>query len=184
MDIDFTPYFKEYEALTILTDSIFHQVKKQFPKAIKCKLQCSECCHALFDLTLIEAIYINHKFNDKFKDDKKKRLLEQTNKSDRMVHQLKRKAVKELKAGTSEDEILVGLSTAKVRCALLNDKEKCELYEHRPITCRLYGIPISIAGSSHTCGLSDFVEGEKYPTVNIDQIQNKLYEISAKLEMI
>jgi hypothetical protein len=56
----------------------------------------------------------------------------------------------------------------------------CDFYEYRPITCRLYGIPTSIGGIGHTCGKSGFVEGQQYPTVNLDIIQKKLYEISAE----
>ena len=56
----------------------------------------------------------------------------------------------------------------------------CDLYEHRPITCRLYGIPTSIGGVGHTCGKSGFVEGKQYPTVNLDLIQKKLYDIAAE----
>jgi hypothetical protein len=42
----------------------------------------------------------------------------------------------------------------------------------------LYGIPVSIGGAGHTCGLSGFKEGKNYQTVNMDAIQKKLYEIS------
>ena len=70
------------------------------------------------------------------------------------------------------------MALERVRCPLLNKDEKCDLYEHRPITCRFYGLPTSIGGISHTCGQSGFVEGEKYPTVKLDIIHNKLYDIS------
>jgi len=73
------------------------------------------------------------------------------------------------------------MAEERVRCPLLNDDDMCDLYEYRPITCRLYGIPISIGGASHTCGLSAFAEGKQYPTVNLEKIQNKLYEISVEL---
>jgi hypothetical protein len=42
----------------------------------------------------------------------------------------------------------------------------------------LYGIPLLIGGAGHTCGVSGFQEGKEYPTVNMDIIQKKLYEIS------
>ena len=70
------------------------------------------------------------------------------------------------------------IAAERVMCPLLNDNEMCDLYEHRPITCRLYGIPTSIGGRSHTCGKSGFVEGKPYPAVNLDAIQKKLYDIS------
>jgi len=94
---------------------------------------------------------------------------------------LKRKAYKDLEAGKEEAEILQEMSELKVKCPLLNDQSKCDLYTHRPITCRLYGIPTSIAGEGHTCGLSGFLHGTAYPTVKLDIIQDKLFKISADL---
>ncbi|MBW2620677.1 MAG: YkgJ family cysteine cluster protein, partial [Deltaproteobacteria bacterium] len=85
---------------------------------------------------------------------------------------------KSKKAGKNETEILMDIAAERVRCPLLNDDEMCNLYEYRPITCRLYGIPTSIGGRSHTCGKSGFIEGKPYPAVNMDVIQKKLYDIS------
>ena len=72
-------------------------------------------------------------------------------------------------------------SSERVRCPLLNDDNQCDLYDVRPITCRLYGIPTEIGGKAHTCGLSAFEEGKPYPTVKLDEIHKRLYEISFAL---
>jgi len=182
MDIDFTPFFKQYEEVLAMADKVFDRVKSENPECVKCKTKCSDCCNALFDLYLIEALYINDKFNKKFKDVERGRLIEKSNIADRTIYKLKRKAYKEYEAGKKdENEILSKMAKERVRCPLLNDNDMCDLYEHRPITCRLYGIPISIGGVSHTCGLSAFAEGKQYPTVNLEKIHNKLYEISAEL---
>ena len=181
MDIDFTPFFKQYEEVLATADKVFERVKSEHPECVKCKTTCSDCCNALFDLYLIEALYINDKFNKKFKDGERERLIEKSNIADRTIYKLKRKAYKDLESGKDENEILSKMAEERVRCPLLNDDDMCDLYEYRPITCRLYGIPISIGGASHTCGLSAFAEGKQYPTVNLEKIQNKLYEISVEL---
>ena len=181
MDIDFTPFFKQYEEVLATADKVFARVKSEHPECVKCKTTCSDCCNALFDLYLIEALYINDKFNEKFKDGERERLIEKSNIADRTIYKLKRKAYKDLESGKNENEILSKVAEERVRCPLLNDDDMCDLYEYRPITCRLYGIPISIGGVSHTCGLSAFAEGKQYPTVNLEKIQNKLYEISVEL---
>jgi Fe-S-cluster containining protein len=181
MDIDFTPFFKQYEEVLATADKVFERVKSEHPGCVKCKTTCSDCCNALFDLYLIEALYINDKFNKKFKDGERERIVEKSNTADRTIHKLKRKAYKDLESGKDENEILSKMAEERVRCPLLNDDDMCDLYEYRPITCRLYGIPISIGGASHTCGLSAFAEGKQYPTVNLEKIQNKLYEISVEL---
>lgn len=181
MELEFKIFFDRYERLRDQADEVFQHVKKQFPECVKCKLECSDCCHALFDLTLIEALYINHHFNDLLPEARKAQLLEFANKADRKIYKLKREAFKSFEAGKSEDQILEEIAKERVACPLLNSDNCCELYDYRPITCRLYGIPTSIGGKGHTCGLSEFKAGESYPTVNIDAIQSTLYQISKEL---
>jgi len=178
VDIDFNQFFKKYEAVVAMADIAFNKVKDNHPECVKCKINCSDCCYALFDLTLIEALYINHKTRESFAGEKRGKLEEKANIADRAVFKLKKKAYNELKSGKSEDEIINDLAAKKIRCPLLNEEDCCDLYEFRPITCRLYGIPVSIGGAGHTCGLSGFKEGKNYQTVNMDAIRKKLYEIS------
>jgi len=181
MTFDFTPYFDKYEELVSKADGAFERVKQAYAECVKCEEKCADCCFALFDLTLIEALYINHKFNEKIKGSDKAELLEKANQADRKVHKLKRKAYKDLQAGKSEDEILAELARERVRCPLLNETQLCDLYDNRPLTCRFYGIPTAIGGKGHTCGKSGFEKGERYPTVNLDAVNSQLQQISAEL---
>ncbi len=181
MELDFTPYFEQYKAIVKMADEVFKQVKAEHPDAVKCEIKCADCCHALFDMTLIEALYINFQFNQKFKRREREPLLERANRADRKVHMIKRKAYKDVQAGKNEVDVLMELAGERCRCALLNDDDLCDLYEHRPITCRLYGIPTSVEGIAHTCGQSGFVKGRQYPSVNLDTIQTKLIAISQEL---
>ena len=105
MDIDFKPYFEQYEEVVALAEQIFAKVRNDYPKLVKCKLNCSDCCFALFDLTLIEAIYINHKFRETCTGEEQERLIEKANKIDRATFKLKRNASKDLKGGVDEQEI-------------------------------------------------------------------------------
>jgi Fe-S-cluster containining protein len=175
------PYFKQYEALLKTADDIFNKVKEMYSEEVKCKQGCADCCYALFDVTLIEALYIKHHFEKCFEGLEREKRLEIANRIDRRLYKLKRKAYKDLEAGKKEAHILRDLAGKKVQCPLLNAQNTCDLYEYRPITCRLYGVPTSIAGEGHTCGLSGFLEGSPYPTVKLDIIQNKLFELSAEL---
>jgi Fe-S-cluster containining protein len=179
--MDLTPYFKKYEALVTTADAVFERVKQAHAECVKCGETCADCCFALFDLTLIEALYIQHRFNEKFEGSSKVELLEKANRSDRRIYKIKRKAYQELQAGRNEGEILAEMAFERVRCPLLNEKDLCDLYEYRPLTCRFYGIPTAIGGAGHTCGKSGFEQGEAYPTVNLDSINAKLQEISAEL---
>jgi Fe-S-cluster containining protein len=181
MKIDFSPYFEKYRVIVKQADELFERVQKEHPECVTCKIKCADCCHALFDLSLIEAIYINCQFKKTIKGKGKSRLMERANRADRKTHRIKRQAYNSKKDGKSETEILMDIAAERVRCPLLNDDEMCDLYKYRPITCRLYGIPTSIGGRSHTCGKSGFVEGKPYPAVNLDVIHKKLYDISNEL---
>jgi len=181
MTIDFTPYFLRYEALVTMADAAFERVKAEFGECVSCRQGCADCCHALFDLTLIEAIYINNHFYRVHDGEMRQKLLAKADQADRQVYLIKKRAYRNYREGTDENEILAHLATERLRCPLLNDQNRCDLYEYRPITCRLYGIPTSIGGKAHTCGLSGFKEGTSYPTANLDAIHQRLYDISADL---
>lgn len=179
--MDLTTYFEAYEALVKKADAAFAQVKEAFPECVRCHRECADCCYALFDLSLIEALYINHHFQEAFRGAAREALLETANRVDRQLVRIKREAAKALEAGKDEDEVLEALAATRVRCPLLNEDNLCHLYPYRPITCRLYGIPTAIGGRGYTCGLSGFEPGRPYPTVHLEQIQAKLQEISAGL---
>jgi len=181
MDFDFTPYFKRYEALVATADNAFDRVASQYPDCVRCGLGCADCCHALFDLTFIEALYINHQFNRRVDGQQRELLLDRANTSDRQTHRAKRRAADMIKAGVDETTVLEDMSRQRVRCPLLNAGSTCDFYAHRPITCRLYGITTAIYGKGHTCGRSGFEPGTAYPTVRHDALQQKLIGLSAEL---
>ena len=181
MSIDLTPYFKKYEALVAQSEEAFNRVKAAHAECVKCEEKCSDCCFALFDLTLIEALYLHQKFNEKYKGAAKVELVEKANRADRRIYKIKRQAFKELQSGRNEGELLAEMALERVRCPLLNEKDLCDLYDHRPLTCRFYGIPTAIGGAGHTCGKSGFKQGEQYPTVNLDAVHTQLQQISAEL---
>jgi Fe-S-cluster containining protein len=181
MNEAFRPFFEQYEALAASVERAFETVKNQYPDCVKCKPLCADCCYALFDLTLIEALYINEQFRNKYSGETLEILLERCNKIDRALYKLKKTAFKAAESGKEETEILQEMSETRIRCPMLNDAQMCEIYEFRPLTCKLYGIPTAIGGQGYTCGLSAFEKGEKYPTANLDRIQNRLLELSAEI---
>lgn len=181
MDFDLTPYFRKYEQLVNAADQIFNKMATDYPECVNCKIECSDCCNALFDLTLIEALYINHKFNESMKHERKEKIIEKANRIDRKIAQIKRKAFKDLKSGKNEGEVIADLSVERARCPFLNSEETCDFYDYRPLTCRFYGIPTAIGGRGHSCGLANFEMGKEYPTVNLDNMLKKLQEVSAEL---
>jgi Fe-S-cluster containining protein len=179
--MNFEHYFEKYRHLVEQVDVAFDKIQTAFDDCVNCKVGCADCCYALFDLSLVEALYIKTEFDKKLSDEQRSKIIERANDADRKVYRLKRRAHKEQQAGKPEREIFDWMSAQRVRCPLLNEKNQCELYESRPITCRLYGVPTVIGGKAHTCGLSGFKEGESYPTAKLEAIHQRLYDISTEL---
>jgi Fe-S-cluster containining protein len=180
MSLDLYPFFERYEALVEQVDGLFERIAGEHHSCVKCTLGCSDCCHALFDLSLIEAIYLNHKFMGLTAEDRQP-VLEAADAADRTAYRIKRDLFRRQQKGEDTNELLHEAATKRVRCPLLMDDQTCQLYSYRPITCRLYGIPMNIGGRSHTCGLSGFEKGRQYPAVHIDKIQARLMELSREL---
>ena len=174
-------HFVKYEALVQMGDAVFDRVKNDFPKEVFCREKCSDCCYAIFDLTLIEALYLKDKFLKSFTGKEKNDLIDIADKTDRVLTKMKRNAYKEVKKGSNELEIVGKMSQERVRCPLLGEDNLCVMYENRPITCRVYGIPTSTAGVSHICGRTNFIQGQPYPTLNMDKIYTQLQLLSAQL---
>ncbi|MCP3872378.1 MAG: YkgJ family cysteine cluster protein [Desulfobacteraceae bacterium] len=181
MALDLKEHFVKYEALVQMVDAVFDRVKSEYPKEVFCREKCSDCCYAIFDLTLIEALYLKDKFNNKFEGKVKNDLIETADKTDRVLVKMKRDAFKEVKNGANELDVIGKMSQERVRCPLLGEDNLCVMYENRPITCRVYGIPTSTAGVSHICGRTNFNQGESYPTLNMDKIYTQLQLLSAQL---
>lgn len=174
--------FKKYEHLVQQLDQVFETVRRQHPECVTCGLGCSDCCHALFDLSMVEALYINRRFLETVDDRRKAEIIEAANRADRKTYQLKRKAFKAIEAGEkTTEQVLFEMANERIRCPLLNRQSQCDLYPFRPITCRLYGIPTAIDGRGHTCGQSAFIEGRPYPTLNLNSINQRLHELSCEM---
>jgi len=179
--MELSPFFKSYELLVGQVEDTFKKVTKEFPTEVRCGLGCSDCCFALFDMTLVESIYMNYKFDERFSGNQRSEILERANNADRTIYRIKKQACKALEKGEPEEKIIAQMALQRVRCPMLDDQDQCLIYDFRPITCRLYGIPTEIGGQAHTCGKSGFSKGQSYPTVKIGAINQRLHEISSSL---
>ena len=177
--------FLDYELLAGQADELFAKVRAQYPDKVVCHEGCGDCCHALFDLSLVEAMALNRAFNETYGiGQARSRILEQASEADRQLTKMKKQFYRETKDGAEDSQILLEAARARIRCPLLDDDDKCSLYHARPITCRLYGVPTAIGGKGHVCGLCGFEKGGKYPTVYFDRIQDKLSALSLRIAKV
>ena len=175
MDYDYL--FEPYEELVVKADKGFDRVADEFPESMHCKRHCSDCCHAVFGLFLIEAVFLKRDF-DKLGEEEKKEALKRATEADKEIEKLERT----LKEFENDPQMSVyTMARARIRCPLLNEHDECILYPCRPITCRVYGIPTMIRGVPRFCGKTGFQKGQPYPTFNLDGMHGKLYELSKEL---
>jgi Fe-S-cluster containining protein len=169
--------FQSYENLVVRADQAFQKVADEYPECVKCHRNCADCCHAVFGLFLVEAVYINQHFTHLDRKQRRSAVL-RAKKSDKDLERL------EKKLQTHQDNPqrgLISLARERVRCPLLDDHQECILYPYRPITCRVYGIPTAIHGKARVCGRAGFKKSGSYPAFDIDGLYRDLYMLSKVL---
>ncbi|MBW2609954.1 MAG: YkgJ family cysteine cluster protein [Deltaproteobacteria bacterium] len=170
-------FFQSYEFLADKADKAFQKIEKEYGAYIACKPHCSDCCHAVFGLFLIEASYIQHHFSQL--DIKEKDMA--LTRCDQADRDLKRMAIRLSKHENDPQMTALALARERIRCPLLDDNDECILYSSRPITCRIYGIPTAIHGKARVCGMAGFKKGEQYPVFDLDSVYRDLFALSKEL---
>lgn len=169
--------FRDYEFLVDKAEKAFQKVAGEHNSCIRCKRGCTDCCHAVFGLFHIEAAYIQSQFRALPLSIRAPALVrcEETEKN---LEALSRRLDEE--RGDPQKHVQA-LAIERVRCPLLDDRGDCILYTHRPITCRIYGIPTYVQGKARVCGKAEFNQGKKYPVFDLDGTYRQLYRLSKEL---
>jgi len=124
-------------------DAWFRSVQIQNAAQMQCGPGCAQCCHGLFDISLPDAVRIAGAFD----------MLQggvQASVKDRSsaIQQRICRDAPELRepfflnAMSHETIDCIADSLPNVRCPLLDDGNRCLVYEARPVACRLEGIPM------------------------------------------
>jgi len=136
------PFIEAQRQLFAEVDAWFAGAVAQLPDgAVQCRSGCSACCRGLFDVSLLEAFCL--------------RLgLERLSQATRgRVQKSARRQVERLRQhwprwespfllnGLPEEEWQTVAAGNDESCALLDARGRCLLYDVRPMTCRLHGLP-------------------------------------------
>jgi len=169
--------FEPYLVLRSEVDRLFETVRSRHADLVRCRLGCDDCCYAVFELTPVEAAYVHAAFQSELPRAERRKALR---KADRSQEQLRSLYLKTREKPISGNEMQLEIARARVECPL-HHEHRCILHQHRPITCRVYGVPTVVRGKGVTCGKSGFEPGVTYPTVNLDVIQKRLLLLSRDL---
>jgi len=111
-----------------------------------CRPGCAECCRGLFDITLLDACLLREGF-ERLPTEIGRRVLDR---SRPILRRLKNRfpgIARDLLLPPAAAEVLPLAGEEETRCPLLDAAGRCLLYEHRPLTCRLYGLPhVDVSG--------------------------------------
>jgi Fe-S-cluster containining protein len=171
---DLSQLFRSYEFLSAKADQAFARMRETHGDCIRCEPHCDDCCHAVFGLFLVEAAYLQHRFGLLPSGEKAEAVL-RCDRADRDLERVQQQLRERQEGG--EDP----LASGRVRCPLLNEERDCVLYNARPITCRIYGVPTKVQGKARVCRLSGFEQGGSYPAFDLDGVFRDLYDMSREL---
>ena len=169
--------FRSYELLVDKAAAAFQGMQKDHSSCIKCEPHCSDCCHAIFGLFLIEAGYLKEHLDELTNEEKRAALL-RCEEAEKSLERLQ----KMLQAHEGDPQMQAYImSRERIPCPLLNENQDCILYPYRPITCRVYGIPTKVQGKARVCWKAEFKKDERYPVFDLDGVYRDLYLLSTEL---
>lgn len=157
--------FAKLENLFEFVDQAVSSICEQHPDEVKCAPGCADCCHAVFDVSFVEAAYLASHLKE----------------HPALIEQLKGPAQEAAVAFEQLVKSGEDVSAARIRCPLLGEDDLCLAHPFRPINCRTYGTPTSIQGKGHVCGLSGFDKDCTYPTIDLFPLQESLTGYSTEL---
>ncbi len=133
----------KYAALLASVDQWFAACAAHAPREIACKTGCGECCRGLFDITLLDACYLKSGF-DRLDPEVKASVLGKARERLLTMQSLwpEFAAPYVLNYRPEEEWELLMPDDDETPCPLLADDGTCLVYDHRPMTCRLHGLPL------------------------------------------
>ncbi len=134
---------KRYRDLLERVDEWFHAVRSKHEGQFKCDAGCASCCHGLFDISLPDAIVVAEgmlKLPEPVRLDVSERACAIQADISTQAPELKAPFFLNRLGGEHIDEIVDRCSG--VRCPFLGAHNECLIYEHRPLACRLEGVPM------------------------------------------
>jgi Fe-S-cluster containining protein len=137
------PWMKQHRRFLQRTGDWFEAVRRQAGDRMQCGRGCALCCHGLFDISLPDALLLAEGLSNLPPEAR----ADVTARADEIHTDILRNAPKLeppfFLNGISEKEADSVVEAARSpRCPLLGSDNACRVYEHRPLACRLEGLPM------------------------------------------
>jgi Fe-S-cluster containining protein len=134
---------ERYGKLLARVDDWFSDCLSRFPDEIACGRGCAACCRGLFDITLLDALFLRRGF-DKLPEEDRLDLLCRAEKRLSSIRGIWPEFAPPfiLNDRPEEEQAAVMSEEDEIPCLLLGADGLCLLYDYRPMTCRLHGVPL------------------------------------------
>ena len=132
---------RDYLQLLRKVERWYRGIQKRHPDEVTCTRGCRECCLGLFDISLADAELLREGLagvDESTRNDIRERAV-------RLMSRLRRKFphLRKSMEGCSTEQIdRICAELGPVECPVLGKAGECRLYAHRPLTCRLMGVPV------------------------------------------
>jgi Fe-S-cluster containining protein len=132
---------EDYLKFLSRADAWYRSVREKHPAQVTCSKGCRDCCLGLFDVTLLDGDLLREGLAAA--DPPTRRDIE--SRAQAILAKLRETwpglgATLEGWIDAEIDELCDALGP--VECPVLGPAGECRLYEHRPLTCRLSGVPV------------------------------------------
>ena len=123
-------------------DDWFKKIRRDYASQMQCGKGCTACCHGLFDISLADAADVARGFQQ-LSTEVQNQVLDRA----AGLYDIVREAVTEPREPVlfSEDDPRIDHIIDKANnppCPFLGNAGECLIYEHRPLSCRLEGVPM------------------------------------------
>jgi len=134
---------KQYSALLAEVDAWFSRCSALYPERIACAKGCSECCRALFDITILDAATLKNGFDklpEEVRSSVRSRAEERLQQIRSIWPEFAHPYLLNHRPESDWEELMP--EEDETPCVLLDSNGRCLVYESRPMTCRLHGLPL------------------------------------------
>lgn len=132
-----------YGLLLAEVDAWFARCLAVQPRSIACGAGCAECCRGLFDITLLDACFLKYGFDRldaRVQAVVRRKAIARLQELQILWPDFREPYILSYRPEEEWEELMP--EDDETPCPLVNDEGRCILYNYRPMTCRLNGIPL------------------------------------------
>jgi Fe-S-cluster containining protein len=124
-----------YRRILEHADAFFRSVMDSQPQNLQCRRGCSLCCYGLFEIGAADIAVLADGL-EKLHPMRRRKIVR------RAAEIVAESQHPNLRQTNAADKDAFFARTASTACPNLDDSGQCMVYEHRPLVCRTFGLPL------------------------------------------